>query len=365
MPKEIELTDKQKEWILKHGESLNWDLSEITKRITGDKKKDGRSFEGKAVRKFILEEVGAKPKTKTIDPENYQAFQLDNDQEDFIRQNVQDMNAFEMSVLLWPQFKDIQANEVMFTKECKAVIRFIKENFGNEFFEHHTTTATTKFKPPKDAAGCVPLVAKFTGLEIKWSKLKDNQKNALEKLNKNLRRASLTKTLEQFKNSAEKDLFLESFIADTWDKDNLTPGEVSSYIDLAGLRTSAFQIKGYMQRLQEELDSDLTSEDGKLRYTLVEAIDKQVQNYDKTMTRIQKLQSDLEGTRTKRLEKEGSNTVTILSMCEELAKEDKRKRFVKMAKAERDKVSDKIDEYESMDSYFAKIYGADKDELLN
>jgi hypothetical protein len=363
----VELDEKQKEWIRKNGESYNWAINEITKAVFADNSKDGRSFEGKAVKAFILEEVGVKPKTRTINSKEYKAFELEQHHIDFVLSNAKDITTYEMACILFPELKSKDPKEVLFSKEVKAIQRYIEKNLGDDFFANarEASHRINNYKPPKDAAACVPLVAKYTGQDVQWSKLKDFQKQALEKLKKNLRRASFQTAMEQLRNSKERELLLESFVADTWDKNNLTPGEVSSYMDLAGERVNLYQIKEHEQELKDQFDNDIHGEDGKLRYTLIEAIDKQIQNRDRCMNRIQKLQNDLEGSRTRRLEKEGGDQITVLTLCEELANEKKRKRLLKMIKRERNKVAKSIDEIEEMSDYTARLFGASKDELLN
>jgi len=363
----VTLTDKQKEWIRKHGEFYKWGINEITKAVFGDPKLDGRSFEGKAVKAFILEDVGVEPKVRTVNSEEYESFQLEQHHIDFVLSNAKDMTTYEMVVILFPELAELDYKKVLWSKEIRAIQRYIEQNLGDEFFQKsdRATHRAYNFKSPKDAAGVVPLVCKYTGQDIKFSKLKDHQKKSLEKLCKNLRRASCQKTMDQFRTNDEKELFLESFVADTWDKNNLTAGEVSSYIDLAGERVNLYQIKEYQQELQKQLDEDITSDDGKLRYTLIEAIDKQIQNRDKCMNRISKLQKDLEGSRTTRLEKEGSDTVTVLTLCEELAKKKGRDRMAKILEKERDKVEKSIDEISDMSEYTARLFGASREELTN
>ena len=363
----VELTENQKEWILKNGEGLDWGINEITKSVFGDNTKDGRSFEGKAVSTFILEHVGAKPKVRTVNSDDYKAFELEQHQIDFLLSNAKDLTTYEIALNLWPEFKDKNYKEVAFTKEVRSLQRYIDNNLGHEYFlsKNKPLHGQGGFKPPKNIERCVPLISQYTGLDIKFSKLKDDEKRSIEKLCKNLRRASLGKTVEQFRSNNEKELFLESFISDTWDKHNLTPGEVSQYVDLSGERVNLYQIKQYQQDLQEQLDDDMHSEDGKLRYTLIDAIDKQIQNRDKCMNRIQKLQDSLEGSRTKRLEKEGGDQVNILTLCEDLAKEKKRIRLTKMLEKERDKVVKVVNEIEDMTDYTARLYGASRGELLN
>ena len=198
-------------------------------------------------------------------------------------------------------------------------------------------------------------------------KIKDIVKNTINNnVNANVEFSDINLSFIRSFPQAQVDVSdLESFISDTWDKYNLTPGEVSQYVDLAGERVNLYQIKQYQQDLQEQLDDDMHSEDGKLRYTLIDAIDKQIQNRDKCMNRIQKLQDSLEGSRTKRLEKEGGDQVNILTLCEDLAKEKKRMRLTKMLEKERNKVVKVVNEIEDMTDYTARLYGASRGELLN
>jgi vacuolar-type H+-ATPase subunit I/STV1 len=358
------LSDAEKKWIRANGEGLKWSINEITKSITGDESKDGRSFEGKAVKQFLLEDVGVEPQVRTVNSKEYQAFQLEKHHIDFVLSNAGDMTTFEMVMALFPELEKKNKKSVMFSAEIRAIQRYVEENLGDQYFTGKTSSSSN-FKPPRDPQSAVPLVSRYTGTDLTFSKLKDHQKKSIEKLCKNLKRASLQKTMEQFRSNSERELFLESFVSDTWDKSDLTSGEVSQYVDLAGERVNLYQIKEYQQNLQEQLDDDLANEDGKLRYTLIDAIDKQIQNRDKCMNRIQKLQNDLEGTRTKRLKEQGSDQVNILKLCEELAKEKKRKRIAKMLEKEQTKVAKAIDEIEEMSDYTARLFGASREELLN
>ena len=116
--------------------------------------------------------------------------------------------------------------------------------------------------------------------------------------------------------------------------------------------------------LKEMMEVSMRNDD-KIQYTLVESIDKQIQNRDKCMGRIEKLQKSLEGTRTQRLKDKSPDNVTILSIIEKFMKEKERKQILKMQKRKDEVLSKDIDSLDDMDEYVSRILGITKSEIIN
>jgi hypothetical protein len=336
MKKKFTLSDQQKEWIKKNGESLEYDVKDITVTITGDKSKDGRSIEGVAVKKFLSEDLNVKPKVRSVISSEYDAIELNVEQRKFLRLNFDKMTIAELTLSLYPDLDNSDLRKVAFSKEGSAVTRFLTKIGANV----NKNTKEEKFEYPEDIASAITLINKYSGSNLKKH------------------------TLENFKEDIERERFLESFICDTWDKEDLTSGEISQYIDLAGERVHLDQIKKHQQELQEMLEVSMRNED-KIQYTLVESIDKQIQNRDKCMGRIEKLQKSLEGTRTQRLKEKSPDNVTILSIIEKFMKEKERKQILIMQKKKDEALADDIDKLDDMDEYVSKVLGITKSEIIS
>ena len=103
MKKKFTLSDQQKEWIEKNGESLQYDVKDITVTITGDKSKDGRSAEGVAVKKFLSEDLNVKPKVRSVISSGYDALELNAEQRKFLREKCKEWLQLEFQIVIWLQ----------------------------------------------------------------------------------------------------------------------------------------------------------------------------------------------------------------------------------------------------------------------
>ena len=360
MKNKFTLTDSQKEWIKKNAEELEYDVKSITISITGDKGKDGRSLEGMAVKKFLSEDLNVKPQVRSVNSAEYEAFQLTDKQKEFLRFNFEKMSTTELALELFEELRDIELRRVAFSRPGVAIARFLNEIGASA----NKQGKQAKFQNPDSVSSALMIINKFTGAKLEEKKLKDHQIESIEGLCVNLKRVGVRHTMENFKEEIERERFLESFICDTWDKEDLTSGEISQYIDLAGERVHLDQIKNHQMELKEMMEVSMRNDD-KIQYTLVESIDKQIQNRDKCMGRIEKLQKSLEGTRTQRLKDKSPDNVTILSIIEKFMKEKERKQILKMQKRKDEVLSKDIDSLDDMDEYVSRILGITKSVIIN
>ena len=121
------LNDSQKEWITKNAEELEYDVKSITVSITGDKNKDGRSVEGVAVKRFLTEDLGVKPKVRSVNSAEYEAFELNEEHKTFIRFNFEKMSVTDLAIELFPELGEIELRRVTFSKQGAAISRFLQE----------------------------------------------------------------------------------------------------------------------------------------------------------------------------------------------------------------------------------------------
>lgn len=98
-----------------------------------------------------------------------------------------------------------------------------------------------------------------------------------------------------FKNlsAEEKEIFMESLVLDTENAENLSTSELRQYLELAEERANLCQIKENQARLQNLLDENLESQDGKMLYTLIESIDKYFRLRERSIQRIHGLSCEI------------------------------------------------------------------------
>lgn len=367
---EYVLSEHEKEWIRAHAKKLNYSIKDLTAGMTGDPKKDGRSFEGKAIKQFLVEDLGAKPKVRTVDSKKYKEevrFELTEDHKTFINNNRDGATPLEMMDALFPEeMEGLSKKQKMLTKQNFAITRYLQEEFGEALPVTYKEVffKKGKFAPPENIIEGVIAVNRYASQNLDSKTIKDHQRESILKMNKNLSRISVINSINHFNEAVEREVYLESFISDTWDKGDLTAGEISQYFDLAGERVHLIQIKKQQQVLSEMFDEAVASGD-KIQYTLNESIDKQITNRDKCMGRIEKLQKSLEGTRTQRLKEKAPENVTILSIIEVFMNAKKRKEFLEMQKKQDEALKDTLDNYETMDEHIARILGATKSEIIS
>ena len=364
--KEYFLSEDEKKFIRAHAEKLNFSVKELTVAITGDPKKDGRSMEGKAVRIFLVEDLKAEPEVRTVNSQEYKqnvTFNLSEEQVAFVKNNHEDSDAIEMAIALFPELADQDPKKRQLSKEVHAINRCLKDLgaapvdiYKENFFKGG------RFFPPKNLVEGITATNKYAVQNLNATTIRDEQKDSIEKMCKNLSRIGVVNTIQGLTRPVEREIYLESFISDTWDKGDITAGEIQQYFDLAGERVHLLQIKKHEQDLSVMLGDSIKS-DSKLQYTLSDSIEKQAKNRGDCMKRIADLQKNLEGTRTQRLKEKPEDKVTIQSIIEVFQKEEKRKEFLLMQKKQDDLLDEAMDKMENQDEYISRILGATKSEI--
>jgi copper chaperone CopZ len=351
------LTDEDKRYIDSKCEEFNYDVKRLTQGITGEDK-DGRSLEGMAVKKYLVEK-GAKPAVKTNDPKKYVAFQLSKEQKQFVENNAEHMSIAEMTTVLFPEIES--GRGIGFTKEFKAIQKFIKIETSIVVPENEEKD---KSGLPTNLTQAIVLINKVIGAEYNVNNVNDQQKDSIHKMIRHLRRGSIIYNLQEFSEDFEKDIYIESLVSDIWDKGDLTSSEVTQYADLASERVRVYQLKRNRKEIQD-LISEAANNDDKIQYTWAETLEKIDKSIDNCMGRIEKLIKNLDGTRTQRLKDKPTDDITILSIIEIFKKKAERDKFLELQKKQDELLAEKLDEYETQDEYISRILGASKSEIIS
>lgn len=171
--------------------------------------------------------------------------------------------------------------------------------------------------------------------------------------------------VDSFEENSDKELFESSFIGYTWDKPDLTAEEVDSYINLALDIVNLANTQKQINRLTKLLNETADDTEGKrISMSLAETIHNAQTEYHQNKTRQQKLAEGLQGKRSERINAQIKSNASILNLVSLWKEETERKKLIKYAKFQEQKLVEEIDRLTSLDDLKCKIFGVSKEEII-
>jgi hypothetical protein len=359
--KEIKLSDEQKMIVLAEIER-DTDLMRITRILFGNVSQDGqvidgRSKEGRAVRKFVAQRNLKSPRTTSytkIEPV------LDDEQQAFILSpdNVEKgMSLIEIARIVFKD-KDIKP----LSKEHKLVTDYIREH-RPDVSDDEITLADTKYVPPRSFSRVLKKVNMYCDKNYDPITMPAKQKKWIEGLQSHLMSPFFISSINQLKTVADRALFEGEFVRAIWDKPELSPSELNSYVMVCTNYIRIKHIQSRMNVLNSYLD-DTHGEDPQITMKLTELIKGTSTELDSCEKRVESVLRKMEGERSKRMEKKGQENGSILALVEAFQLEEERNRMVQMAEMKNKLIEEEVDRLESLDEFKARVMGISKDELL-
>ena len=175
------------------------------------------------------------------------------------------------------------------------------------------------------------------------------------------------KQMNTYDSQDDRTLCEDAFIRYTYDKPDLNQEEVDQYIELSNQVVQGFKVLRRSERMQFALEQ-ITGNDPetmKVSMGLVEAIGKASTEYDQCIKRQQKLLEDLKEKRSTRLSKQIKETASILNLVQLWRDEEERIKMIKYAEIEQQAIAQEVEKLTSMEEIKARIFGLDKNEILN
>ena len=360
---EVELTDEQWQKIRDLWNSRKDNppsLMELIKVAFDQDNLDGRSREGRAIRKKLSEAKMSFKTSKFVPMGN---IELTKDQEEYIRNNHKTMKSVEMARILFSNPALTNLNQ-----ETRTVIAFVKTLGTDKTFEDPEEIATEKYNPPKKVVHAIARINRYTNNSLEEGKLTGKQKKDIAALIGFLNNYRFNRQINTYEKIQDRELFESSFIRYTYDKHDLTEEEVDQYVVLATEVVIGATIQGRSESLSRMLEQTASSQaDGgpKISMALVEAINTAQTEYNQCVMRQQKL---LESLKVKRSEKEGrskAGNASVLNLVQAWKDEESRKRMIRLAQFQKEKLKAGIKDLETIDELKARIYGLSIDEALN
>jgi len=331
-------------------------LLEIIREAFPDKEIDGRSKEGRAVKRFL---ATRKIKAKGAHEYTPKDVSLSEEQKEYITNNAYTMRAVEIARVL---FGDDKINNL--NAETKVVNEFLKTLSPRDLYADPNDVPENEYKPPRTQAAAILRVNKYVLDAIDKSKILPKQKKEMEALIGYLNTYRFLHQINTYPTENDRELFESSFIRYTYDKSDLTQEEVDQYIVLSMEVVISANIQATIQVIQRQIDTEVES-GGKIPMALIEANNTARTEYNQCVTRQTKLLADLKEKRSARLSKQVKANASILNLVEMWKDEESRKKMLQLAELRKHALSTEIEKLETMDEMKCKILGIDKDEVLN
>jgi hypothetical protein len=336
----MKLTNEQ-EGFLRENSSKILDLIELTRKCFDDDSLDGRSKEGRSVRKF-LSENGITYKTTRRKPAK--KIEFTEQQKEFIMGQAEDgLSSLEIAKLIFPE-KDIRP----LSNEQRQVLTHIQET-------------NPDFLPSQDG-GAVKKINDSTGIGLDDSKLNRQKQICVNKLGINLSNSRFLKIINNYLNKQDRELFEQEFVRLTWDKPDLTADELNLYLNVCKEVINLEVVSAHLNKLNEMFD--VADDQTEMTVRLAEIIKAKSQEYHQCETRIENLTKKLQGDRAERMKKNQKDHASFLAIVQMFQEEEERQTMIKMAEMQKKIIKEEAERLEGMAEWKARVLGISQDDAI-
>jgi len=368
--------DGKKEYILDDTQKLmvreNYDkikLKELAQKVCDNPNETGQTYGGLAIRKYIASEEfqgampGARVKTTKYVRGDNEKVELDEDQKEFVRNNIRSIKWLEMAQILF-------ANERLtpLNGEARAVYDYCL-TVDSKSIPDDELQASEKYEPPTSIDRLVTRVNKyrfkFVGDKSKLldkANLKQNELKNLECLLGYMRVLRFTQQASKYQTVEDRELFESLFVRYCYDKPDLLEEEVDNYVAMCAEAVTVTQLEKTVQLLRTKLNQSLEGNDDAkaMTKTFAELIDGQSDKLNQAKKNYAALSEKLVGARSKRIENKIQQTASLYNLVEMWKKEEDRKKIIAMAMKRQLALKEEVDRLSNIDSLRAEIFGLDE-----
>jgi len=349
----MDLSEEQKEFLISNFKE-NPSLIDLTRRLFGDPDLDGRTKEGRAVRKFLASQ---NLEYETSAWEKVDDIELTEAQIDFIKAQASNgLSAFQIAEILFP---DISVKR--FSKHHVCVLDFLRENEPG--FVHESETAINKeYQSPTDVESAMNKINEFAHTAFQQNKMTHEEVECTKNLIKNLSSPRFIQVISNYSSQKDRRLFEAEFIRATWDKPDLTADEINLYINVCVDYINLKNISSHIEKLNNMFNEVEDQQDMTVR--LAEVLKSKTDEYDKCEKRMESLIKKLNGDRAERLKNRQQDHASILSLVKNFQLEEQRIQMVQLAEMQKVLVEEEAERLTTMDSWKARILGISKKDAI-
>lgn len=350
----MELTEAQKDILRENGKDIS-DLTELTRLAFPEAEKiDGRSKEGRAVRKFLLKNE-IEYDTKHIYPKDN--IELTEEQKDFVDQSISEgMTCTQVAGVLFPESRITHTS-----KEYQAVFSYVDSNDKIKT-PPSEDAINRRYSPPKAASKIIKKINDSAQTSINENKLSMSERKGVESLGGFLASPRFIQVINTYDSQADRDLFEAEFVRATWDKPDLTSDEINLYINVCMDYIHLKNIQSAINKLNRMFDEAEDQQD--LTVRLAELLKTKSEEYNQCEKRMESLIQKLQGDRSKRISSRQQQNANILALVQLFQEEEERGVMLKIAELQKQAAREETERLESMPDWKARVLGISKEDVI-
>lgn len=349
----MKLTEKQKEFI-RENYILISDLIELTRQVFDDDSLDGRTKEGRAVRKFLVDN---NLEYNTTEKQKKEDIEFSQEQKEFIVQYAKEgMSAYEISKIIFPDI-----NITNLTKEVTEVAKFI-EDIDQKLLHPDESAINSQYFAPKSVSRVIKKINDYCQEELEEKQLNRQDLDNIQSTMKFLSAPRFIQVINTYSAMDDRNLFEAEYIRSVWDKPDLTSDELNLYINVCMDYIHLKNISKAIDKLNRMFEECEDQRDMTVR--LAELLKTKSEEYNQCEKRQETLIARLNGDRKERIKNKHKDNASILSLVRVFQNEADRKRMVEMAEKQKLLINQEADELERMDVWKARVLGISKDEAI-
>lgn len=349
----MELSDEQIEF-LRENSKKHQDLNILTQRCFGDDSLDGRTKEGRSVRKYLIEnDIKFKTKFKA----RQEQIEFTDQQEEFIIQQAKaSLSSLEIAKLLFP---DKRVNPL--SLEQRAVLKVIRD-INPDIMPSKDSGALDSYIAPKATSRIVKKINDATGMTLEESKLNRQSQICIERLGIHLNNSRFLKIMNNYLDVSDRELFEQEFVRLTWDKPDLTADEINLYLNVCKEIINLEVVSKHLNKLNDMFD--IADDQTEMSVRLAEIIKAKSSEYHQCEGRIENLTKKLQGDRGERMKNKTKDNASILSIVQMFQEKEERDNMVRIAEMQKLTVKKEAERLEGMSEWKARILGIGQDDVI-
>lgn len=352
------LSDEEKKEILDNWNAGILSLPKLIRAVWKNDKLDGRSFQGRALKRFLASRDKA-PIPSHVYIKKTEVQQLSEEDKAFIREHAKEFKARKISQLRWGE--NVGLGDVR-VRLCKEYYESLPPEMRSEDYNQ----TTKDYTPPKTPTQVLARLKNYRICDWEDGKMSVFQKECVKKLIEFSNIPRFESDMSTITNQKERDLVEAEFFRHVYDKPDLTSEDLSTYIsacfctlDIKRLRAEEVKIA---QQIEESVDDDGKPKFNQAFVDYASSIRSEISN--KT-SKLEATFKSLNGDRSNRLKNKGNNTITLASFVELLKEKDKRDKVMALIKRDEEKLKEEMAELASMEALKFEMWGANPRELLH
>lgn len=349
----MELKKEQIEY-LKANAAKILNLNELTQKCFRDDDLDGRSSEGRAVRKFLIENDINYKTTRRKPPEEIEF--TEQQQEFIIDQAKNGLSSLEIAKLIFPN-KEIRP----LSNEQRKVLLYIRE-VNPDFMPSQDSGAINDYICPKSPSRIIKKINDSTGIGLEDGKLNRQKQICVDRLGINLSNSRFLKIINNYTNAEDRELFEQEFIRLSWDKPDLTADELNLYLNVCKEIINLEVVSMHLNKLNDMFD--VADDQTEITVRLAEIIKAKSSEYHQCETRIENLTKKLQGDRSERMRKNQKENASFLAIVQMFQEEEERKNMVHIAEMQKKIIKEEAERLEGMAEWKARVLGISQEDAI-